>query len=40
MVKSETIIDPSFFMDVFMPLFRPPDDENLNQEEGMYYDFA
>ncbi len=39
MVGSETSIDPSLFMDVFMPLFRPPE-ENTTEQEGMYYDCA
>ena len=40
MVGSEESIDPSLFMNVFMPLFQPPREENINQQEGMYYDCA
>ena len=40
MVGSEESIDPSLFMNVFMPLFRPQAEENINQQEGMYYDCA
>jgi hypothetical protein len=45
MVGGEQIIDPSSFMDVFMPLFRPPVEKegevNADEQEGMYYyDFA
>jgi len=38
MVGSEESVDPSLFMNVFMPLFRPLGEENINQQEGMYYD--
>ena len=34
MVGSEMSIDPSLFMSVFMPLFRPPE-ENITEQEGM-----
>jgi hypothetical protein len=37
MVKSETSIDPSLFMDVFMPLFWPPE-ANIPEQEGVYHD--
>ncbi len=40
MVGSEESVDPSLFMNVFMPLFRPQGEENINQQEGMYYDRA
>jgi hypothetical protein len=44
MVGGEQSIDPSSFMDVFRPLFRPPVEEegevNTDEQEGMYYDFA
>ncbi len=40
MVGSEESVDPSLFMNVFMPLFRPQGEENINQQEGMYYDCA
>jgi hypothetical protein len=44
MVGGEQIIDPSSFMNVFRPLFRPLVEEegevNTDDQEGMYYDFA
>ena len=40
MVGSEESVDPSLFMNVFMPLFWPQGEENINQQEGMYYDCA
>jgi len=40
MVGSEESVDSSLFMNVFMPLFWPPREENINQQEGMYYDCA
>jgi len=40
MVGSEESVDPSLFVNVFMPLFWPPREENINQQEGMYYDCA
>ncbi len=40
MVGSEDSVDPSLFMNVFMPLFRPQGEENTNQQKGMYYDCA
>ncbi len=40
MIGSEESVDPSLFMNVFMPLFRPQGKENRNQQEGMYYDCA
>ena len=40
MVGSEESVDPSLFMNDFMHLFRPQEDENINQQEGMYYDCA
>ena len=44
MVKSERSIDPSSFMNIFMPLFRPPKENekevNEDEQEGMYYDFV
>jgi hypothetical protein len=44
MVGGEQIIDPSSFMNVFSPLFRPPveeeGEENADEQEGMYDDFA
>jgi hypothetical protein len=40
MVGSEESVDPSLFKNVFMPLFWPRGEENINQQEGMYYDCA
>jgi len=40
MVKSEESVDPSLFMNDIMHLFWPQEDENINQQEGMYYDCA
>ena len=44
MVKSERSIDPSSFMNVFRPLFQPPEENeegvNADEQEGMYYDFV
>jgi len=40
MVGSEESVDPSLLMNVFMPLFWPLREENINQQEGMYYDCA
>jgi hypothetical protein len=44
MVGGGQVIDPSSFMNVFGPLFRPPVEEegevNADAQEGMYYDFA
>ncbi len=40
MVGSEESVDPSLFMNVFMPLFQPQGEENTNQQKGMYYDCA
>ncbi len=39
-VGSEESVDPSLFMNDFMHLFRPQGEENINQQEGMYYDYA
>ncbi len=40
MVGREESVDPSLFMNVFMHLFWPGGEENINQQEGMYYDCA
>ena len=44
MVGGEQSTDPSSFMNVFRPLFRPLVEEeggvNADEQEGMYYDFA
>jgi hypothetical protein len=44
MVGGEQSIDPSSFMNVFKPLFRPLVGEkgevNTHEQEGMYYDCA
>ena len=40
MIRGEESVDPSLFMNVFMPLFRPQGKENRNEQEGMYYDCA
>jgi hypothetical protein len=37
MVKGGQSIDPSSFMNIFRPLFQPPD---ADEQEGMYNDFA
>jgi len=37
MVGREESVNPSLFMNVFMPLFQPLGEENINQQEGMYY---
>ena len=44
MVESERSVDPSAFMTIFMPLFRPPKEiepeVDADEQEGMYYDFV
>ena len=44
MVGGEQSTDPSSFINVFRPLFRPLVEEegevNADEQEGMYYDFA
>jgi hypothetical protein len=45
MVGGEQSIDPSSFMNVFRPLFRPrpvgeEGEVNTHEQEGMYYDCA
>ena len=44
MVESERSVDPSAFMTIFMPLFRPPkeieQEVDADEQEGMYYDFV
>jgi hypothetical protein len=40
MVGGETSIDPSLFMDAFMPLYRPPEANIPVNQEGMYHDCA
>ena len=40
MIRGEECVDPSFFMNVFTPLFRPQGMVNGKEQEGMYYDCA
>ena len=38
MIRGEESVDPSFFMNLFTPLFRPQGMVNGKEQEGMYYD--
>ena len=40
MIRGDERIDPSFFMDLFTPLFWPKGIENEEERQGMYYDCA